>query len=486
MQFRHIGCSLWVLLLLAGCAVGPDYKNPPPTTLQDSWMEASSEHFKMQSDEQLRNWWVVFNDPLLNQLIETADIHNLDIKTAIARVSQARAQMAAYWGDVAPQLGTQASVLWGDDRRNGLTFSSVAGTFLWEIDLFGRVRRQIESARASFEASQEDRIAVTISMYAEVAQSYMTIRSLQSQIGALQQNIMAQKKTVDIVYTRFESGLATSLDVANADRLLASLETQMPPLLSQLRQTENTLAVLLGGTPQEWRKTFEPFGEIPLAPDSVMIDAPVNMLRQRPDIRRAERTLAAEVAQIGVAKADLFPSFYINGTFNLGAVDGTTLFRTPISTYSYGPSLRWNIFQGGRTLNLIKAQDAKAMQAMYTYQKTVLTAMQEVESTMTAYIQSKNQLGSDERATRAAEKSYRLSVELYESGLVDLQTVLDSQKELYLALGQQTRSRGNVAITLVALYRALGGGWDSQNPPAIPEKITEQDVRDALTLPTSK
>lgn len=486
MRLGQIGCILFLWLLVTGCAVGPDYKNPPPANIQDSWTEAANTHFQMQEGEMLRNWWVIFNDPLLNQLIETADAQNLDIKTAIARVSQARAQMAAYWGDVSPKLDTNASVLWGDDRGSGLTFSSLAGSFLWEIDLFGRVRRQIESARASFEASQEDRIAVTISMYAEVAQSYMTIRSLQSQIGALQQNIMAQKKMIGVIRARFESGLATSLDVATAERLLATLEAQMPPLLSQLRQTENTLAVLLGGTPQEWRKTFEAFGDIPLAPDSVMITAPVNMLRQRPDIRRAERTLAAEVAQIGVAKADLFPSFYINGTFNLGAVDGTTLFRTPISTYSYGPSLRWNLFQGGATMNLIKAQDAKAMQAMYAYEKTVLTAMQEVESTMTAYIQSKNQLRADTTALEAAERSYRLSIELYESGLVDLQTVLDSQKELYTAVGKHTQSKGNVAITLVALYKALGGGWDPANPPAIPEKITEREVKDALNPSLSK
>ena len=217
-----------------------------------------------------------------------------------------------------------------------------------------------------------------------------------------------------------------------------------------------------------------------------MITAPMNILRQRPDIRRTERTLAAEVAAIGVAKAELFPTFYINGTFNLGAPDVTTLFQTPVSAYSYGPSFRWNIFQGGKILNLVKAQDAKAMQAVYAYEKTVLTAFQEVESTMTGYIQAKNQLQADLKARDAAERTFRLSADLYESGLVDLQEVLYSQQELYIAIGKYTQSRGNVAINLIALYKALGGGWDPLNPPAIPEKITEQEVREAIQPPTSK
>jgi len=467
---------------IIGCAVGPDYTGPPQANIQKSWTEAntSDKTFILQENEKIRNWWVVFNDPLLNQLIETADAQNLDLKIAIAKVSQARAQLAAYWGDVAPQINAQGVVLWGDASA-GSTISGATSAFVWEIDLFGRVRRQIEAAKASFEASQEDRVAVMVSIYAEVAQSYITIRSFQAQIDALEKNIHSQKQLLHVINSRFQNGLATALDVASAERLLSTLEAQLPPLLAQKRQTENMLAVLLGGTPEEWLKTLNAFAPIPIAPDSVMIDAPVNMLRQRPDIRRAERTLAAEVAAIGVVKADLFPSFYINGTFNLGAADAATLFQTPISSYSYGPSLRWNIFQGGKTLNLIKAQDAKAMQALYMYEKTVLTAMKEVESALTGYLQAKNQFKADTQALEAANRSYLLSIDLYESGLADLQRVLENQKELCNIIGQYTKSRGTVAINLVALYRALGGGWDPKNPPQIPEKISEREIKDALS-----
>lgn len=460
-----------VLLLLSACAaVGPDYK-PPETKVPPRWHKPPDPAL-VRGEAQLRRWWVVFDDPMLGSLIQRAARGNLDLKAAVARVKEARAQVGVATGRMLPEVDVPASAVRQRTSENDIgSLGGTANRFSagldasWEIDLFGRIRRSIEAARADYQASEEDRVDVMVTLYSEVALNYLNVRTLQARLAATQKNITSQIELLDLTRSRFRNGLATGLDVAQAETVLASSQAEVPPLRTQLGQSINTIALLLGLQPGTLQKELTPVQPIPVPPARVAVGVPADLMRQRPDIRRAERQLAAQTARIGVATADLYPTFSLLGTLGVAATDAGDLFNSNSGFFSFGPSFRWNLFDGGRIRSRIKVQDARTEQALYNYEQTVLRALSEVENAFIAYLEQIVRKEALQRTVVASRRSLELAVKLYKEGLADFQRVLDAQRNLFSFDNQLAQARGQIAADLVQMYKALGGGWQPQERP---------------------
>lgn len=466
-QFYRPMPALICVLLLTGCVVGPIY-HTPDSHMPESWSTADDPALLPQG-ELIQQWWTLFNDPLLNKLIQSAEENNRDLMAAIARVEEAKALLGFSKGAHMPQLDATGSVIRQEASDNGLnpladeTLSAVGVEAGWEIDLFGRIRRSVEAATAEYQASAEDRNDVLISLYAKVALAYLDIRTFQARLISARANIESQRSVLALTQSRFRHGLATNLDVAQSQRVLASTEAQVPPLKIGFSQAVSALSVLLGRSAGDLQTEWRFNNPIPLPPAKVTVGVPANLLRQRPDVRRAERQLAAQTARIGVLKADLYPSLSLIGTFGYEAIDADDLFDAGSRFFSFGPSLRWNIFNGGRIRRQIEAQHARARQALFHYEHSVLVALKEVEDALIAYVEDRNRLAALERSVDAARRSVKLSTDLYKQGLVDFQQVLDAQRDQFRFENQHATARGQSAANFVRLYAALGGGWDPQH-----------------------
>jgi NodT family efflux transporter outer membrane factor (OMF) lipoprotein len=417
-------------------------------------------------------WWKLYDDPLLTRLITEAAQGNLDIKEAVARVDEARARLGMALGEEVPSLDADASITRYRTSTNNYGLGKTETRYApgvsasWEIDLFGRIRRSVEAAGADFQATREDRTDVMISLYANVALTYLDIRTYQARLAAADANIESQKQVLELTRSKFKYGLATGLEVAQAERVLASSEASVPPLRIELSKSINTMAVLLGRQPGALHKELSVPREIPLPPAKATLGMPADLLRQRPDIRRAERQLAAQTARIGVATADLYPSLSLTGSFGYESVNTNDLFEPASNVFAFGPSLRWNIFSANRIRNQVKAQDAVARQYMLRYESTVLNALNEVENALRSYIEDRVRLEALTRAVDAAGRSVNLSTKLYKQGLVNFQDVLDAQRDQFSLENDLAAARGNSAANFVRLYAALGGGWNPDDPTA--------------------
>ncbi len=471
-----------LVLLLAGCAaVGPNY-SPPKPDMPEAWHTPLDPALEAR-EKLVLEWWKLYDDPLLTRLITEASKGNLDLKEAVARVDEARAQLGVALGEEVPSLDATANISryrtsknnYGLGKTKNLYSPGVSAS--WEIDLFGRIRRSVEAAGADFQATREDRTDVMISLYANVAQTYLNIRTYQARLAAADANIESQKQVLELTQSKFKYGLATSLEVAQAERVLASSEASVPPLRIELSKSINTMAVLLGRQPGTLYDELSTPKDIPLPPKKATLGMPADLLRQRPDIRRAERQLAAQTARIGVAKADLYPSLSLTGSFGYESINTKDLFEPASNVFAFGPSLRWNIFSANRIRNQVKAQDAVARQYMFRYESTVLNALNEVENALRAYIEDRVQLEALNRAVDAARRSVNLSTQLYKQGLVNFQDVLDAQRDQFSLENDLASARGSSAANFVNLYAALGGGWNPDDPeaplPTIEETVFE-------------
>lgn len=461
-----MACLLTVFLAMIGCTkVGPDYvkhdikmpagwKQPPDPAL-------------IPTKTEIKNWWTVFNDPMLTRLIEQASKSNLDLKVAVMRVKEARARLGVVAGEQFPVVDTKGEVTRQRTSENmGTTGGTTETNYLvgldasWEIDLFGRIARSIEAETAEYQATDEDRIDVMVTMYAEVAQTYLEIRTYQACMAAARGNIESQKEVLKLTRSRFKYGLTTDLDVAQAEQVLASSEAELPPLRIELAQAINTLGVLLGRPPGALHKELSVIKPIPMPHKEVTIGVPADLLRQRPDIRAAERRLASQTARIGVATADLYPTLSLPGYLGFGSISTNNLFNAGSSAFNIGPVLDWNIFDGGRIRSQIKVEDALTEQALLNYEITVLNALNEVENAMVAYIEKRIQFEVLQRSKKASRRALKLSTRLYKDGLKDFQNVMDAQRQLFDVENQMVKAKGTSVINLVKLYKTLGGGWD--------------------------
>ncbi len=457
---------LATILMATGCmTVGPDYKKPTPS-MPEYWHQ-SIDPALVPDNALIYHWWKIFEDPMLTQLIEQAADTNLDIKVAVARVNEARARLRAVSGEQGPLIDAT-----GDTRRQrgsendvsmgGTTYTrhAVGLDASWEVDLFGRVRRSVEAVAADLQSIREDQNDVMVTLYAEVALTYLAIRTYQSRLTAASGNIDSQKQVLALTRSRFKHGLATDLDVAQAERVLGSSEAEVPPLRIELSRAINTIGVLLGRNPGTFYEKLNPVKPIPVPPYKITIGIPADLLRQRPDIRRAERELAAQTARIGIAKADLYPRLSLLGTFGLAAIDSKNLFESGSRAFTFGPSLRWNLFDGNRIRSLVKVEDARTEQILLRYEQTLLNALNETENALTRYKEQRLRLEALERTVVAARRSVKLATGLYKEGLTDFQNVLDAQRALFTFENQYAEARGDSVANLVRLYKALGGGWE--------------------------
>lgn len=458
-----------MLLLLQGCMVGPDYV-PPDTQMPDRWTQQLSEGLT-EGKADLRTWWTTLDDPMLDHLIQRATTGNLDVKQAVARIRQARAQFGIATGEIAPSVDavgqTQTSRISNNvaggtapPQHRTDTFYSLGFDASWEIDLWGRIRRNIESAEASIGAQIEDYRDVLVLLYAEVADTYVQIRTLQSRIVSALGNVKTQEGALQLTINRNRAGLAPDLDVRQAQLNLATTQAFVPTLRAALAQNLNRLAVLLGEFPSELQAELTSEVPIPSPPAEVVVGLPTELLRQRPDIRQAERQLAAQTAQIGVATADLYPALSLSGAFAFESFSTSDLFKWESRAFQFGPTLRWNIFDAGRIRSNIVLQDALTEEVLASYEQTVLSAVEEVETAMAAYVQEVQRREYLRRSVVAARASVGLVETLYRSGLTDFQNVLDTQRSQFEQEDALAESQGLVTQNLIRLYQALGGGWD--------------------------
>jgi multidrug efflux system outer membrane protein len=465
---RPRAMAIAAVVLLGGCTVGPDYE-APKTAMPDLWQQKLTEGLA-EGKADLRTWWNVLNDPMLDGLIDQATVGNLDVKQAVARIQQARAQLGIAGGAQFPSVdatgtvensriskGVAASTVPPQNRID--TFYSGGLDATWELDFWGRIRRNVESADASLGGSIWDYRDTLVLLYADVATNYVEIRTLQARIQSALSNVKTQEGALRLTVDRNRAGLAPDLDVRQAQLNLATTEAVVPQLRSALAQSVHRLAVLLGQFPSAIDAELATPAPIPGPPKQVTVGLPAELLRQRPDIRAAERQLAAQTAQIGVATADLYPRFTLSGTFAFEAFSTSNLFKWDSRSYSFGPAFKWNIFDAGRIRSNINLQDALTQQLLASYEQTVLTGVEDVEDSISAYTEEKVRQEALRRSVVAARASNRLVETLYRTGLTDFQNVLDTQRSLFTQEDALAQSTGLVTENLIRLYKALGGGW---------------------------
>ncbi len=533
---------LILVCMLPGCAVGPGYR-PPDTKLPGNWHEPS-ENGLAAGEADVQEWWTTFHDDTLSSLIDRAAHGNLDVRIAVLRIREARALRGVAVGELLPSLGGSAGydrskssangpmpgvsvpspgARFGSTVASGIASGAIAqglGTVLpnatgvttplatglvglipsrsglpetddsdlfttgfdasWEIDVFGGKRRNIQAADADLSATVEDYRAVLVSLLAEVATTYIDLRALQSQISATRQNIELQKHTLLLTQSRFDAEITSELDVRQAQTNLATTESELPLLEAGLSLAIYRLGVLLGREPAALYDELSVEEPIPHAATGTFVGIPADIIRRRPDIRAAERRLAAQTARIGVAAAELYPRFTLSGTFAFQATDFNHALDGRSTSYGFGPAVRWNIFDGLRNLNRIAAQEAVAHQAYVAYEQTLLLALENVEVSMVAYKREQDRYDALVRAVDAARRTVELAQVRYGDGVTDFQNVLDAQRSLVALENALAQSRGQVAVNLVALYKALGGGW---RPDYMPQTRYLEAPSDALENP---
>lgn len=494
--YSHRLKSLSILLALglAGCAVGPDYQAPKPVVPGSYHGLDSQEESKPQTSAINARWWRSFNDPQLDSLIDRAIAGNLSLQQTVLRIAGAREQLTQAQGSLFPSLGASAKVtrqqlgLKGLLEANGATDqldSNVAsqlngltqpvnlyqGSFdaSWELDLWGKVRRQVEAANAQQQAAIEQRNDALVSLEAEVARAWLQLRGAQSTIQTLQQQIDVAQQTTELTRSQQQNGLAPLTDVENARAQLSSLQAQQPQYQSQARQAMNGLAVLLGKTPGALDAELATPKALPTLPQFVPVGIPATLARRRPDIRQAEAMLHAQTAEIGVSVAQLFPSLSLTGQLGVRNTDVSYLDNWSSHFYSYGPSLSIPVFQGGQLVSSVRLARAQQASAALDYRQTVLTALQDVENALVSYRADQQRVTALDETTGALQRTFDLASDSYRQGLSTFLEVLDAQRQLAQAQAQATQARMQSALDLVALYKALGGGWETYQNVNMPQ-----------------
>jgi len=466
-------------LLSAGCMVGPNYARPT-IDIPERWSEAPQANTPAPAEPS--RWWTTFGDPELDSLVERASRANLDVAIAQARIREARANRgiaaAPLWPSVTAS-GSYTRSLQSDNASGSSTNGSQSGASFgsfnnqptdiyqlnfdssWEVDLFGGTRRSVEAAQATLEASYFDHGDVLLTLLGDVARNYIELRGFQRQLDIARSNLAAQEDTLGLTRARYQGGLASDLDVARAEAQVETTASQIPTLETSYKDAAHRLGVLLGEAPGALLDELAPTRPIPVADARIPSGLPSDLLRQRPDIRRAERQLASATAQIGVATSDLYPKFSLVGSAGLESLKTSNFFNEGSKLWSIGPSISWPIFQGGQIVSTIEVRNAQEQQALLTYRRTILTALEDVENAIVAYTQERDRSEALAAAVASNQRAVDLATILYTRGLSDFLNVIDAQQNLFQAQSDLAQSETSVSTDLVALHKALGGGWDA-------------------------
>jgi len=453
-------------LVLGGCAaVGPDY-TPPSMAVPEAWTKRPDLPETTHTAEDLSQWWVTLHDSRLTDLISRSLQKNPGVREAIARIREARARSGIAESRLFPQVNASANLQHSRNSSNaGLAREGdlyMAGLDAgWELDIFGGTRRAIEAAQANLEASHENLRNVYVTLASEVALNYINLRTQQNRLGIAEQNLAVQQETLNLVKSRFDAGLVTELDVNQAVYNLKNTQAQIFLLKNGITQAQHSIAILLGLPPAALQAELEAPAPVPVASLEIAIGVPADVLRNRPDVRRAERQLAAQTAQIGVATADLYPKFTLTGSIGLEAFKLDKLFQYDSRTFGIGPGVKWNVFDAGSIRRNIEVQTALQEQALAQYETAVLNALREVEDALSAFAEEYQRLNALREGEQAAQRAVDIATAQYRAGIVDFQAVLETQRSLLALQDQATQSEANVTTNLVRLYKALGGGWQT-------------------------
>ncbi len=476
-----------VLLILSGCAVGPNYKTPE-NTVADTW---ATNPDVVSSDAPLIKWWEVFEDLLLNKYIGMAAEHNNDVLTATSTILQARALRQVAASSFFPIIGADVNATKTYFSKNGPIFAigpstgSVPGTVStatglpfavqvpqiqnlynaifdvsWEIDLFGKTRRTVEAANAVIGEAIEERNDTLLSVMAEIARNYMELRGFQKKARLIEQNIELLDQKFLLIRKQFETGYVSRLDDENIQATLATERALLPDIKAQIYQRIYTISVLTGAVPETLVDELLTPQPLPKAPDTVAVGLRSDLLRRRPDVRRVERDLAAATANVGVAVASFFPTITLIGDGGLQSLTLKKLFNLGSRTWAVGGDINMPIFEGGRLLGNLRAKRAETAATAHNYQQTILSALEEAESAIVTFTQALKTSQERKKATDRYQDLVTLSQERNSKGLISLLNLLDTERQLNES--EQTLLDSDIAklLDLITLYKALGGGWE--------------------------
>jgi len=474
-----------VSLLAVACApVGPDYVRPEAPT-NPAWLDAELAEFET-SPAELAEWWKILGDPLLDELINTAIKNNNNLRIAGLRVIESQASLGIAVGNQYPQVQAvsgDASITDSGDVR--LEQYSLGAGLSWEIDFWGRFRRGVEAADANLLATIANYDDVMVLVTAGVADTYMIILATEEQLQLAKDSLELQQRSYDIVNVLFRNGSTSELDRLQAKTLLLGTMSTIPGLEITLQQSKNALSVLLGIAPSRLEQVFKGDGTPPDVPDALNVGLPADLLRQRPDVRRAELQALAQNALVGVAEANLYPSFSLTGFLGASSIDVDSgnatiddLFSSDSEAFSVGASFVWPFWNYGRIRNNIRVQDARLQQALVAYQETVLQAARETENAIASLIGTRAQAEILTEGVMVAERSARLAFLRYQEGFADYQRVLDAQQSLFSQQQRYASSRGEVARSLIRMYRSLGGGWQKSTPREFIDDTTREQMQE--------
>ena len=490
------------VLFLNGCiSVGPDYQRPSVPIADYSDLLGNQGKDAGPSgnidSEALADWWACFNDLTLSQLMDEALKKNLDLREARALVREARSQLIIDRADGLPQVNangdytrerTSANTQAGRNAENLVTDTYNAGfDASWEVDIWGGNRRAVEAAKADIMAEEANLESVKVSLAGELARTYVQIRTYQERIRVTKKNVEAQAETLAMLESKLRAGLSDELSVEQARYNLEDTRSALPDLFSGLESSINSLSVLTGNIPGKLHEQLSASVAVPVPPFEIVNDIPADTLRQRPDVRKAEWSLAAQTARIGEAEADLYPNFSLTGSIGLSALTSSSFFSSDSKTWSLVPGLHLPIFNAGSIRANIKVQEAKQEQMVAQYQNTVLSAIKEIRNALTDFYQEQQRLKVLESAVTAAQNAVKIAQDKYRNGLVDFNNVLDAQRSLYSFENNMVASRGAVTKNFISLYKALGGGWswDPQETLSADTSPTKSACADFVFLQSS-
>ncbi|WP_425397322.1 efflux transporter outer membrane subunit [Aeoliella sp.] len=496
-----------------GLKLGPNYRRPAAPVASD-WIDYDDPKLLVDSTDVTDfAWWRTLGDPVLDELVQSTYSQNLTLRAAGQRVLQARYQTAIATGSLFPQhqsydgrytrlqRSRRGDLTGLNELNNRLptpiqiprTFDSWQHGFSlgWELDVWGRFRRAIEASDARLDESVNNYDAILVSLLADTATAYVQVREYQERIRLAQQNVELQQQSYGIAKARFDQGAVTELDIDQATATLANTEALLPQLRIQQRVASNQLCVLMGMPPSDLAKNMSP-APIPDAPSEVVVGIPAELIRRRPDIRAAERRVAAESALIGVATAELYPAFSITGTLGWHAGDFDDVFSSAANYGTVGPGFHWDILNYGRLANNVRLQESKYCEQVALYKQTVLNANQEAEDAIVSYLQSQELVAALQKSVDALKKSSDVAVIQYRNGKVDYNRVATVQSELVTYQDNLAAARASVALSLIQVYKALGGGWqircralpplvvNSETMEVVPQPAPEVDSADAV------
>ncbi|MGN6707050.1 efflux transporter outer membrane subunit [Rhodanobacter lindaniclasticus] len=456
-------------LLLGACAAGPDYRGPPKVDTGSGWTQPVA----AQAPADLSTWWTTLGDPTLDRLVATALADNLDVRQAQARIAEERALRDRAAGGYAPSVGVGGSVTRRRQSENGpLPIGAIPGLARdqtiydagfdagWEIDLFGATRRAVQGAEARMQAAQEDAVGVRVSIAAEVARSYLGLRGAQRELAAREASVRSLAHTAELVGQRLRAGEAAQADLDAAQARLSAAAAGLPAIQARARAAALGLGVLLGAPPERELALLDTTAA-PITLLPIPVGQRADILRRRPDVRATERRLAARSADIGVATAELFPKLSIGASGGFQALDASQLFESTSQRFSLMPLISWRVFDGGRVRAEIRASEAREQQAAFAYEKAVLTALGDAERALGDYRLGLDAVQRQQAAADAARRSYAHAQARYAAGDIALTDLLAEERVLHDAEDGYARTHTAAAIDLVALFKALGGGWDA-------------------------